>query len=77
MQKIKFFDPGSGKHLCGEVRKSGYIDEQKWIDVLVDGVQWAVPVGWPNNCNPVCKESESEAYREIVASLEGLESGRE
>lgn len=69
MQKIKFFDSETGMQICGEVRRTGYVASQQWADVRANGVDWAVPMGWPNNATPICKESAPEAYREIISLI--------
>lgn len=62
---IKFTDPESGTKLVGEVISEKYIGEQKWLDVRVGGISWAVPAGYPNNASPICEESEPDAYSSI------------
>lgn len=72
MQNIKFFDAESGIEREGEIIASGSIGDQQWNEVTVEGIYWAVPVGFPNNSSPICEESEPEAYQEIVAQLQRL-----
>lgn len=64
-EQIQFNDPESGAEIIGEVVSKRYVGEQRWFDVRVEGISWAVPVGWPNASSPVCQESEPEAYAGI------------
>lgn len=68
---IKFYDPESGDELNADtILSEKFVGEQKWVDVEVDGVRWAVPIGWPNNCSPICEESEPEAYAKLFGTIE-------
>lgn len=67
MNTIKFHDEQSNNDLIGEIEKQGFVGEQKWIAVTVEGIDWVVPQGWPNNASPICRESEPAAYEEIAA----------
>lgn len=58
-----------GQTIQGEVFSTGFIGEQKWLLVESHGIDWAVPQGWPNNAQPICKESEPAAYAEIAQNL--------
>lgn len=73
MQKeiTKFFDSESGKTKAIEVEKTVTTrDGQIWkIGSTRHGIDWAVPVGFPNAGSPICRESEPEAYQEL-ANLE-------
>lgn len=62
---IKFEDPDSSKERTGEIVNEKFSGEQKWLDVRVDGIRWAIPDGWPNNASPICDESAPESYAEI------------
>lgn len=68
VEVVKFFDSESGKKKAIEVEKTVTTsDGQIWkIGRTRDGVDWAVPVGFPNNANPICRESEPEAYQELA-----------
>lgn len=70
MQKeiTKFFDSESGKKKAIEVEKTvTTTDGQIWkIGSTRDGIDWAVPVGFPNASSPICRESEPEAYQELA-----------
>lgn len=48
------------------IEKSFFIEQQKWVVVNCAGINWVIPVGWPNNATPICEESEPEAYAEIA-----------
>lgn len=60
-----FTDPGSGAEIKGEAFASKRIGEQLWVAVSVEGVNWALPLGWPNNAQPICEEISPEEYGEI------------
>lgn len=66
---IKFND--GNKRLALEVEKTVTTqDGQIWkIGRTSQGIDWAVPVGFPNASNPVCRESEPEEWQEL-ANLE-------
>jgi hypothetical protein len=66
---INFYDPESGKEITGEVLTEGFVADQKWLGVRVDGVRWAVPEGWPNNALPVCEESSPAEYAELEETI--------
>lgn len=68
MQTVNFYDE-NGNQLTGEIKKTGLIGEQKWLAVSVEGIDWAVPQGWPNNAAPICRESEPEAWEEIISQI--------
>lgn len=66
-EKIKFYDPESGAERAIEVEKT--VSEpggQIWKIGSTGGVDWAVPVAFPNNAAPVCRESEPEEYARLA-----------
>lgn len=53
-----------------DITAHGYIEEQQWIlATSQNGINWAVPQGWPNNARPICQESEPEGYQAIVDTI--------
>lgn len=62
---ITWIDPETRKTLSGESEVQTSLDGQEWHLIVVKGVNWAVPQGWPNNTAPICEESEPEAFEAI------------
>jgi len=66
-----------GTKRTGEIEKSGFIGEQKWLAVSVDGVNWLVPQGkkhgkrlrWPNNATAICEEEYPAEYAQVMEQI--------
>lgn len=67
--EIRFNDE-QGIERSGEVEREFFVGEQKWNLVSVDGVNWLVPTGWPNNASAFCEETDPEAFAEFLAKSE-------
>lgn len=52
-----------------EEKVAGFDGEQRWDYQNHSGVDWLVPVGFPNNAAPICREVEPEAYEELATRL--------
>lgn len=70
MSDITFIDPETGNQITGESSGTFFAESQKYAEVTVHGIDWLVPVGWPNNASPICRESEPEAYEEVYSFKE-------
>jgi len=58
-----------GTERTGEIEKSGFIGEQKWLAVSVDGVNWLVSQGWPNNATAICEEEYPAEYAQMMEQI--------
>lgn len=58
-----------GKDYTGELEGEFFIEEQKWRKVSVDGINWLVPQGWPNNAYAICEEEHPAAYSRMLLTL--------
>lgn len=67
---VTFTNPETGAQLTGTITRTVLVNDKPWALTTINGVDWAVPQGWPNNQFPVCRESDPEAYAEIEASNE-------
>lgn len=76
METIKFYDDESGKELEGEIVGEKWVPdaltifepndphrEQKFFDVRVRGIRWAVCA--KADYGAICEESNPEEYRKI------------
>jgi hypothetical protein len=54
--ELTFFDELSQQSRTIEVECSVVWDAQRWDIGTCAGIVWAVPIGWPNNAQPVCQE---------------------
>lgn len=52
-----------------DITSCGFLDEQLWVLATANGVNWAIPQGWPNNASPICQELEPAGYAALVASF--------
>ncbi len=66
----KFFNEG-GKPACIVVEKTVTAKNgQIWkVGSTRDCIDWVIPVGFPNNDSPRCRESDEEGYS-AIADLE-------
>ena len=71
MGTITFNDPEAGIERTGNIEATGFVGEQQYHAVESDGVDWIIPIGWPNNQLPICRESDPDGYFEIYDQIKG------
>lgn len=57
-----------GENYKGELQGELSIEGQRWQKVNVEGINWLVPQGWPNNATAICEEEFPQEYAEMVSN---------
>jgi hypothetical protein len=62
------FTFAAAPRIAKEVHR-GFIGEQLWVIVRPHSIQWAMPIGYPNNQVPICEEVDPEGFTRIAEAI--------